>query len=89
MLKVPRGLKTQKKLQRSHADPKTQFIFIISKLKTVSRGNVIRHGPTKLSYIYLYICFMLMYAITIHMAGQSTLRDLLSNNDRMNGQTMN
>ena len=58
MLKVPRGLKTQKKLQRSHADPKTQFIFIISKLKTVSRGNVIRHGPKKLSYIFIHMFYV-------------------------------
>ena len=37
----------------------------------------------------LLYMFMTLHAINIHLAGQSTLRDLLSNIDRMNGQSMN
>ena len=32
---------------------------------------------------------MMLHAPNIHSAGQSTLRDLISNTDRMNGQSKN
>ena len=32
---------------------------------------------------------MMLHAINIHLVGQSTLRDFISNTDRMNGQSKN
>ena len=72
--------------QKSHVDPKTQFVFIIFISKGMSSGMDRQNLDIN---IYFYTCFMLMYVLTIHMAGQSTLRDLLSNSDRMIGQTKN
>ena len=37
----------------------------------------------------LLYMFMMLHAINIHLAGHSILRDLLSDTDRMNGQSMN
>ena len=57
-----------KKLQRSHVDPKTQFVFIIF----ISRGNVIRHGPTKLRYQYLFVYMFYVNVCYNHTYGWST-----------------